>query len=340
MIKAAVVESPGVVRVRELPEPVAGDYQAHCTLLFGSVCAGTDSHLVAGDPPFCYWLKPPFILGHESVGRVTAVGAKVRHLKPGDLITRVGCPATGGVGSGWGGFAEVGIATDWRAMQEDGVSGWEDLTVQQVLPAEVDPAEATLFITWRETYSYLTRMGMAAGKNLLIIGSGGNGLAFASHARNLGAGRITLIGSDERREDAARAGAHQALNYRDNACWDQAREGCPEGYDRVIDVIGKAGLAQQGLGLLKPGGTLGIYGLDDVGKLTINPMQAPGTFTFYKGGYAEAEAHDAVLQAYLAGQLDASVWLQRDQVFTLDTIGDALQAVKNRTLIKPLIKLS
>jgi L-iditol 2-dehydrogenase len=127
-MKAAIVESAGKLVVRDLPEPKHGDYEARCELLFGSVCAGTDTHLVNAHPPFCYWVKYPIILGHESVGRVVAVGAKVRNLKPGDVITRVGCPAVGDVTPGWGGFAQAGIATDWRAMQEDGVDGtvWQD----------------------------------------------------------------------------------------------------------------------------------------------------------------------------------------------------------------------
>jgi threonine dehydrogenase-like Zn-dependent dehydrogenase len=197
-----------------------------------------------------------------------------------------------------------------------------------------------LFITWRETLSYLTRMVMSSGKTALIIGSGGNGLAFVSHARLLGASHVTLIGSAERKEDAIRAGAHQGFNDRDEQCWAAARECCPDGYDLVIDVVGKSGLAQQGLSLLKPGGSLGIYGLDDAGRITLNPTAAPGTFTFYNGGYAEHESHATVLAAYRSGQLDPSVWLRRDQVFTLDKIAAALEAVKSRTLIKPLIRLT
>ena len=163
-MKAAVVENAGQLVVRELPEPPMGDYEARCEMLYGSVCAGTDTHLLHFHVPFCYWMQMPFILGHESVGRVVDTGEKVRHLKPGDLITRVGSPAVGGIHSGWGGFATTGMASDWRAMQEDGIDGWKDKTVQQILPPDVDPAVGTLFITWRETLSYMMRMGIGKAK--------------------------------------------------------------------------------------------------------------------------------------------------------------------------------
>lgn len=331
-MKAAIVESDGKLVVRDLPEPKPGDYEARCEMLFGSVCAGTDTHLVNGHAPFCSWVKYPFILGHESVGRVVAVGAKVRNLKPGDVITRVGCPAVGEYTPGWGGFAEVGVATDWRALQEDGLDGWQTKTVQQVLPADLDPAVGTLFITWRETFSYLTRLGVRPGAAVLVIGSGGNGLAFAAHARNLGATRVAVVGAAARAAAATRAGATETHDYRREESW----KPLANGFDVVIDSVGRAMNVARGQESLKAGGTIGIYGLDEAGQLALAPGK---TFTFYNGGYDEAEAHEAVLQFYRTGRLNPAVWLDRGQTFVLSEIAAALEAVRTRAQIKPLIRL-
>ncbi len=338
-MKAAVIERAGSVEVRDLPEPTMGAYQARCELLYGSVCAGTDTHLMHLHLPFSSWMKLPYILGHESVGRVVETGAKVRHCKPGDVLTRVGCPATGGVNSGWGGFAETGIATDWRAMQEDGVEGWDNrsLTVQKILPPDIEPEVGTLFITWRETLSYITRMGVGPGVSVLVTGSGGNGLAFVSHARNLGAAHVTLAGAANRAGEGKLAGATARIDYRAADAWDQVRAAVPGGYDFVIDAVGKAASVAEGQRCLKPGGTIGIYGLDECGTISL----APGaTFTFYGGGYDEAETHDAVLAHYRAGRLNPAVWTDRSQTFTLDAIGQALEAVATRRLVKPLVRLN
>ena len=331
-MKAAIVESAGKLVVRDLPEPKHGVYEARCQMLDGSVCAGTDTHLVQGHPPFCHWVQYPIILGHESVGRVVAVGGKVRNLKPGDVITRVGCPAVGDVTPGWGGFAEVGIATDWRAMQEDGVAGWQDKTVQQILPADIDPAVGTLFITWRETLSYVTRMGFRPGVSVLVLGSGGNGLAFVSHARNLGATRVAMVGSAARAADATKAGATEYHDYRREDAW----KPLAGSFDFVIDSVGAATNVQRGQQCLKAGGTIGIYGLDEAGKISLTPGN---TFTFYGGGYDEAEAHEAVLKFYRAGKLNPAVWIDRSRTFTLADINQAFAAVASRQLVKPLVKL-
>jgi D-arabinose 1-dehydrogenase-like Zn-dependent alcohol dehydrogenase len=78
-MKAAIVEEPGTLVVRDVPQPAMGDYDARCQLLFGAVCTGTDRHLVEATLP---WSVPyPTMLGHESIGRVVEVGAKVRHFK-------------------------------------------------------------------------------------------------------------------------------------------------------------------------------------------------------------------------------------------------------------------
>jgi len=338
-MKAAVVEEAGKIVVRELPEPEMGPYQAKCELLYGAVCAGTDTHLLHFHPPFSYWMKLPYILGHESIGRVVAVGDKVRNLKVGDMVTRVGSPAVGDVNSGWGGFAEVGIATDWRAMQEDGVAGWDskDVIVQQILPADIDPAVGTLFTTWRETLSYITRMGVKSGASVLIVGSGGNGLAFVSHARNLGAAHVTLLGAGNRGHEGELAGATAVIDYRAEDCWEQVKAAVADGYDFVIDAVGKAEMTAKGQDCLKEGGTIGIYGLDECGAIHLAPGK---TFTFYGGGYDEAETHDAVLMHYRAGRLNPAVWIDREKAFSLDEIGVALEAVRTRTLVKPLVRLT
>jgi L-iditol 2-dehydrogenase len=336
-MKAAVVEAAGKLAICELPEPAMGAYQAKCRMLYGAVCAGTDTHLVHFHAPFSSWMKLPYILGHESVGQVVEVGAKVRNLKPGDVVTRVGCPAVGGVASGWGGFAEVGIATDWRALQEDGVDGWQGSTVNQILPSDIDPAVGTLFITWRETLSYLTRMGVKPGVSVLVIGSGGNGLAFVAHARNLGATKVTLVGAANRAAEGKLAGATACPDYRQRTCWEQAQAEVVDGYDFVIDAVGKAETVVKGQEGLKAGGTLGIYGLDECGKISLAPGK---TFTFYGGGYDEAEAHEAVLKFYRAGKLNPSVWFDRRRSFDLSEIGHAIDAVGARALVKPLVRLN
>ena len=207
-MKAAIVESPGVLRVREVPPPEMGDYDGLCEMLYGATCSGTDNHLLAGRAAWTT-VHYPTVLGHESIGRVIKLGAKVRYLKLGDLVTRVGTRPAGGISINWGGFAEYGLATDHRAMREDGLpkAAWDHLRINATLPPGTDPAAATMMITWRETLSYATRIGIEPGARVLVIGSGGNGLAFVSHAANLGAACVVMLGNAERAGLARRGGS-------------------------------------------------------------------------------------------------------------------------------------
>ncbi|MBF0246371.1 MAG: alcohol dehydrogenase catalytic domain-containing protein, partial [Planctomycetes bacterium] len=239
-MKAAVIESAGKLVVRDLDMPPVGEYEALCETQYGALCTGTDNHLLHARPPFCYWVKLPAILGNESIGKVVKLGAKVRNLKEGDLVARVGHPGANGVGNAWGGFAELTLARDWQAMRDDGrpEGEWKNHTVNQVLPAGVDAAQGTMFITWRETLSYMNRIGASQGKKVLVIGSGANGLSMANHAHNLGAEKVVLVGSSGRKQESLKVGCAAFVDYKAADGRAQALAVCPTGFDIAVDVVG------------------------------------------------------------------------------------------------------
>ena len=339
-MKAAVIVKNNRLKILDVPEPHPGDYEAKCEMLFGAICAGTDSHLIDGSLRFRSPL--PTILGHESIGRVIATGKKVRHLKRGDLVTRVGAPAMAPYSISWGGFAEFGIAVDHQAMKEDGrpPADWENFRIHQKIPATFDPAAATVIITWRETLSYLTRMGVHKDASLLVIGTGGNGLAYAAHARNTGLKQITLLGTPERARLAKTAGATHFVSYRLPDPGKALARQAPEGYDFVIDAVGSQTSVNTAMAALKDGGILGLYGLNELGRVTLNPSLARGTFTFSDKGYAEYETHARVVNFIKSGKLDASLWLTNiKNPWTLDALPEAYAATRQRKVVKALIRI-
>ena len=336
-MKAAVIKSPGNLTVVDVPIPEIGDYDALCRVLYGAVCSGTDRHLVNGDKPFIDWIRLPAVLGHESIGRVLETGSKVRNLAPGDLVTRVGVPATESLDSAWGGIAEFAVAKDWRAMKEDGIpeEKWRSYKINQTLPPSMDPFDATMVITWRETLSYIKRMGTMQGKSLLVIGSGGNGISFALHARNLGASTCAMIGSSSRASIASMVNLSLFVDYKADNAANHCRSLCPNGYDFVIDAVGNSFNADLGISLLKPGGSIGIYGLDC--EIRINPDRAAGSFTLNKNGYEEAEAHEDVISLMESGLLAPSVFISRDHVYPIEDIALAINDISDKNIIKPVV---
>jgi L-iditol 2-dehydrogenase len=338
---AAVVESPDHLVVKEIPRPRLGEYGALCQMLFGATCTGTDQHLIANLMP--WRVDYPIVLGHESVGRVIEVGSKVRHFRVGDLISRVGTHAYPEIGLNlsWGGYCEFGLAMDHRAMREDGrpSAEWDAYRVNQVIPPDLDPAACTMMITWRETLSYIRRVGVTRGSHVLVLGTGGNGLAYLAHSRNLGATTITCVGSSRRETLARQIGATHFVDYSADQIDQTLRNECGE-FDFIIDSVGKAKQVDRVLTTLRPGGMVAIYGLDDFDSMGVNPLYARGTFSIYGGGYDEEESHQEVISRMRDGSLDARHWLNLNQPYDLKQIGEAFEALRERCLVKALIRLS
>jgi threonine dehydrogenase-like Zn-dependent dehydrogenase len=241
----------------------------------------------------------------------------------------------------WGGFSEYGIARDHWAMKEDGKprEEWDPFRVNQIIPEGIPPAAATMIITWRETLSYLSRTGFSSGMRLLVLGSGGNGLAFVAHAANMGASRIAMVGSPIRKSVALKAGTTDFFDYKLQNLTERVSNVCPLGFDYIIDSVGKKGNFDKFLPVLKPRGVVGIYGIDDYGSCLLNPTRARGTFTYTNAGYDEEETHDRVIGLIQAGKLDAGLWLNLEHPFAFSEIQAAFEAVKSRKMVKALIQL-
>lgn len=336
-MKAAVVEAVDQLVVREVPEPVMGDYDCLCQGLYGATCSGTDLHLMKAHPLF--GVKFPFILGHESVGRVLEVGPKVRNFKPGDLVTRLVNRANDEVDVRWGGFAERGLITDHAAMVADGEAAVLP-SIHRVLPPSFDPAGATMIITWRETFSFYSRLKVPVGAKVLVIGSGGNGLSFAAHAANLLAGTVAMAGSAAREGTARQIGVTDYLDYRAEDLVAASRAQGLDQFDFIVDAVGKMGQLDRVLPLLKVGGTAAIYGVDDFGNVGITPQRAPGTFTFASPGYAEGEGHEPIIKLVEQGRLDAEYFCDLENVYALEDINQAFDAIRSRKAVKAIVKLS
>ena len=78
-MKAFVVHEDGRCAIEEIPTPSYGEYEALVTMISCGVCNGTDMKII--HKKFKGIDKYPAVLGHEGVGEVVALGAKVRHLK-------------------------------------------------------------------------------------------------------------------------------------------------------------------------------------------------------------------------------------------------------------------
>jgi 2-desacetyl-2-hydroxyethyl bacteriochlorophyllide A dehydrogenase len=276
-MKAAIVTKPGVIEVMEVSDPEPGPYEVLVEVTGCGFCNGTDIKIVEGHWP---GVDPmPYILGHEAVGRVVATGSKVRNLKEDQIIIqpRVEGDPERGIGTAWGGFVEKALAADWKAMQADGLALANPFVkAQQIVPPEMDPADAIMLITLKEVYSALQGFGIQAGMDVLIYGDGPVGICMAMCARQMGAGRVILSGHhDARLALAKQSGATHVINSKETDLGQFIRNLAPEGLPLIIDAIGNNQVVQQGLDLIADEGHIGVYGYSDQRQATLDWSRAP-----------------------------------------------------------------
>lgn len=344
---AAVVTGPDRVSLQEVPRPEPGPYDALTRTVAASFCRGTDSHLIRGTLPFgppC-----PFILGHEGVGEVVAVGERCRKFRVGDRVLRAGAaypPGTPGAPQvGWGGFAEYGIVSDAESQQAEEPGGRPtngSASMQQLVPGDIAPVPATVLITLKETLSSLRRARFAAGQSVLIYGTGPVGLGFAACARALGAGQILAVGRNAGRLDRMHAfGADVGINC-GNCCIATAAKVATDGrgVDLAIDAVGERERIGDLLACLAPGGALGLYGvpevpLSELSQYAFSAAGAPGWWSLTLLNPDEPSAHDEMLALVASG----AVRLERfvTHTFPFAQFDRALAALAEPEAIKVVV---
>lgn len=340
-MKAVVAEDANRVGVREVPEPRPGPYQALTRNVCASICNSTDLKIAHRQLHFV--TDYPTILGHEGVGRVVEVGAKVRHYRVDDLVSRphASPPPESGLHESWGAFAECGLVTDVRAMAEDGLAQIkpERLPDQIAAPRDADPVALTQMVTLRETLSTLRTMGVQPGDSLLIFGAGPVGLAFSMLARQIGLDPVIVVG---RRDEPLR----RALTFgRATHVINNTRESVPEvvrdltggrGADWAIEAIGTDAVMRDALAAIEPDGQVVLYGVpsaSEVGSpLRTGPRISPAQ---PNEGAAAQEIFDLVGRGLIPAREFVSHELPMAEVAAGLRLLEAKQAFKVLLWIEP-----
>lgn len=215
--------------------------------------------------------KFPMVPGHEIVGRVSAVGAKVTKVRIGDLVG-VGCMvdscrACAPCEEHHEQFCQKGCAFTYNGTEMDrstptfgGYSKHVVVTESFVLkvPESLDPAAAApLLCAGITTYSPLRQWGVKKGDRVGVVGLGGLGHMAVKLAASMGAEVTVLSTSKTKEADAKRLGA---------TGFEVTRE--PETFtklagklDLILDTISAEHDLNAYLGMLRPFGTMVLIGV-------------------------------------------------------------------------------
>ncbi len=227
----------------------------------------------------------PMVPGHEIVGHVSAVGARVEKYKVGDRVG-VGCMVNScrtceQCAAGEEQFCDRGASMTYNGFEQDGKTmtfgGYSQrITVDQAFVVRVPEAlpldrAAPLLCAGITTYSPLKRFGAGPGKKVAVMGLGGLGHVGVRIARAMGA-EVTVISTSERkRADAAELGAHDFLVSTDA----KAMKAAAGRFDLILDTVSAPHDLNAGLNLLRTDGTLVLVGVPEE-ALPVQPFAIIG----------------------------------------------------------------
>jgi threonine dehydrogenase-like Zn-dependent dehydrogenase len=265
-MKAAITEGKGDLKIMEIPMPEINEYQCLCKILACATCTGTDLKIIDGKMGWCK--NYPVILGHESVGIVIKKGKKVRYINQGDIFLRPTCvyfgEKIGDYYSAIGGFAEYGIITDVKAFKEDfGEKEVHYYTIfQQKIPSDINisPVDATIFITLKETSSFLFNIGVRFKSSILILGSGPVGMSFCYFSKLFGCHPVIVAGRNPKTlKYIKKIGADFIINTNEENIEKVKEITEGKGVDFIIDTTGNKKFVLSTLNLLSENGKIAPY---------------------------------------------------------------------------------
>lgn len=308
--RAAVMEAPGRIGVREFPVSDPGPGAVLLKMSLSGIC-GTDKHTYRGESrqyvgtPHEREIAYPLICGHENVGTIVAVGEGVRDsagepLRPGDRVVPGANVPCGRCYYCTGGYPyyfcqhleDYGNSLNC-AQPPYLLGGWAEylyllprsrlFRVPEELPDEVAVLTEVMAVT-HGVETAMTLLGLQgaspSGYTVAVLGSGPLGLCHVIKARLSGAS--TIIATDRLRGRLEMAGTFGADLVLDVTATDGPERAAAVaaatrglGADIVIDCSGFPDTFTEALALVRTGGVVIEAGtFVDMGPVPVNPNSA------------------------------------------------------------------
>lgn len=261
MLAAIFHEGKGLqVEERKVPEP--GCDEVLVKVGATGIC-GSDLHVIKGISPES--IVPLPILGHETMGTVTAVGKRVRELKIGDRVAIEPLLPCGTCGYCQIGMYHLCTRLELIGMEKSG--GFAQYLVAPAdrvfkLPDSIDDDSASILDCVAVAVHVLKRTRITPSEKVAVLGGGTIGIISAQLALAWGASAAYVTDfSDYRLEIARRVGVTGTYNAGEIGFEEELLE-TSGGIDRVIEAVGgNAPTINQALRLVRPGGSVTFMGI-------------------------------------------------------------------------------
>ncbi len=328
-MQAAVVErfgAPLVLREMDIPSPGPGQILVKTEAC--GVCH-TDLHAARGDWP----LKPtpPFVPGHEAIGRVAAVGQGVTIVKEGD---RVGVPwlysACGHCEHCLTAWETVCAKAEFGGYTRNG--GFAEYVIADPnyvahIPAGLAPKQAApLICAGITTYKGIKETDTKAGDWIVISGAGGLGHLAIQYAKVMGLQVCAVDIDDGKLALATKLGADFVVNAKHPGAVDAVTKGTDGGAHGVLITAPSLSAFKQGVGMTRKRGTCVLVGLPP-GDFPVPLFDVVANCITIRGSFVGNREDMAETLAFAAdGKVKADIELQ--PLSAINTIFERLEQGK------------
>lgn len=275
MMKAAVFEKVGVIKVKEVPVPEISDYEVLIKVKNTGIC-GTDWSIYNG------WYsadKLPMIPGHEFSGVIAKLGKNVTGLKEGDRVTadiNMSCGTCFYCIRGdkllCDNFTQLGIHTDGTFAEYVKAPA----TQVHILPDNLSFEEGAFIEPVSCVIHAAKALDARLGSSIAIIGSG-LGVLHARMAFLRACAPIIIFGRNRKRLQIAKEmGADYAFHIDDvdDPVAEVMRLTGGRGADYAIEAVGTVKTYEQAFAMLRRGGILSAFGITgEQDTMNIRPFE-------------------------------------------------------------------
>jgi 2-desacetyl-2-hydroxyethyl bacteriochlorophyllide A dehydrogenase len=292
---AAVVNGLRDVAVVDRPVPEVGPDDVLVEVAHCGVCGSDLHYIVEWGPP-----RPGSIEGHEWSGIVAAVGERVTQWQIGDRV--LGGPSAR---CGECEFCRAGRPSLCVTRGKPGVDVWQGAFARfkkehaaELLrvPDGLALKHAALAEPLAVALHGITRAGgPEAGTRWLVTGGGPIGFLSVAALGALGVSGVVVSEPKESRRDLCRAlGAEVVTPDELPVVPTYPMDTVPDAFDVVLECSGNSAAMEQGLGLLKRGGTLVLVGAGihkprfDNNRILLNELVVTGANCYDHDGFPRA----------------------------------------------------
>jgi L-iditol 2-dehydrogenase len=296
--RAAVLYAPGDLRVEEREVPTPGPREVLVEIAAVGVC-GSDVHYYEHGRIGPFVVREPMILGHESAGRVAALGEGTSKHAVGDRVTLepgVPCGRCRECRAG-----RYNLCRDVRFFATPPIDGAfaNYVTIHEdfafALPDSVSDEAGALMEPLSVGIWACRKAGVSPGDRVLVTGAGPIGLLAQQCALAFGATEVTVTDvSEARLELARRTGATRAL---------QVGEPLDE-VDALIECSGHPAALAAGIAVLRPAGTAVVVGMGPEEEATVPLSLIQNHEIWLTGTFRYANTYPTAIALVADGRVD------------------------------------